>query len=342
MNAGLSSNPPTNEDVALALEAVAKLLETQGANPFRVRAYHLAAQTVRSLASPLADLIQAEGRAGLLRLPGIGKSLAHSIEHLVRTGHCLQLDRLRGDQTAERIFMSVADIGPKLARRIHETLGIESLVELESALYDGRLAKVPGFGQKRLRAVREALAARLQRRSATASPSRLPSAPDPDVPVAELLELDGQYRRLASQDRLPRIAPRQFNPTGQAWLPVLHTVRGERHYTALYSNTARAHELGVTHDWVVIYRDDDQHSGSWTIITATFGKLRGHRIVRGREDECQRYYESQPAEETPVDSAASETATKPASRSPQPQAPKPKPQPPKPEPPLPLFPDFDT
>ena len=76
---------------------------------------------------------------------------------------------------------------------------------------------------------------------------------------------------MAKQGKLPRIAPRRFNPTGDAWLPVLHTQRDGRHYTALYSNTARAHELGTTHDWVVIYRDDDQHSGSWTAITASFG-----------------------------------------------------------------------
>jgi putative hydrolase len=70
---------------------------------------------------------------------------------------------------------------------------------------------------------------------------------------------------------------------------VLHTQRGTRHYTALFSNTARAHELGTTHDWVVIYRDDDDH-GRWTVITAQYGRLRGHRIVRGREQECARHY----------------------------------------------------
>ena len=71
---------------------------------------------------------------------------------------------------------------------------------------------------------------------------------------------------------------------------MLHTEREGRHYTALYSNTARAHELGTTHDWVVIYRDDDQHSGSWTAITSSFGALRGRRVIRGREDECARHY----------------------------------------------------
>ena len=111
------------------------------------------------------------------------------------------------------------------------------------------------------------------------------------VPVEELLDVDGEYRRLAAKGRLPRIAPRRFNPTGEAWLPILHTQRGTRHYTALFSNTAHAHELGTTHDWVVIYRDDDDH-GRWTVITSQYGKLRGHRIVRGHERECARYYAS--------------------------------------------------
>jgi putative hydrolase len=58
----------------------------------------------------------------------------------------------------------------------------------------------------------------------------------------------------------------------------------------MFSNTVRAHELGTTHDWVVIYRDDDGNHGQWTVITSHFGKLRGKRIVRGREAECASHY----------------------------------------------------
>ena len=118
------------------------------------------------------------------------------------------------------------------------------------------------------------------------------------VPVQELLEIDAQYRRLADLGKLPRIAPRRFNPTGDAWLSVLHTERADRHYTALYSNTARAHEFGMTHDWVVIYLEDHNRPGEhgrWTVITSTFGKLRGRRIVRGRESECGEFYSNQTA-----------------------------------------------
>jgi putative hydrolase len=109
-------------------------------------------------------------------------------------------------------------------------------------------------------------------------------------PVAELLDIDQQYRRLAELDRLPKIAPRRFNPERKAWLPILHAHRDARHYTALFSNTARAHELGTTHDWVVIYRDDSGDHGQWTVITAGLGKLKEKRVVRGRETECLAHY----------------------------------------------------
>ena len=106
--------------------------------------------------------------------------------------------------------------------------------------------------------------------------------------VELLLQVDREYRERAARDDLPTIAPRRFNPQRTAWLPVLHTVRGNWHFTALFSNTARAHELGRTRDWVVIYFYDDHHQeGQHTVVTETRGPLRGRRVVRGREEECR-------------------------------------------------------
>jgi putative hydrolase len=102
--------------------------------------------------------------------------------------------------------------------------------------------------------------------------------------------VDREYREKAKRGKLPRVAPRRFNPTNEAWLPILHTERSGRHYTALYSNTSRAHELGTTKDWVVIYRDDPRGDGSWTVVTGRFGKLGGRRVVRGREADCSAYH----------------------------------------------------
>jgi hypothetical protein len=185
-----------------------------------------------------------------MKLSGIGRSLARSIERLAREGDTELLQRLRGEGVGEQSLATVPGIGPTFAARIHEQLGIDSLADLQAAAHDGRLEQVPGMGRKRLQGVRESLAGRFRRPPpATARPAPRVAAPPP---VAELLDVDREYRAKARAGSLPRIAPRRFNPTAAAWLPILHTQRGARHYTALYSNTARAHELGATQDWVVI------------------------------------------------------------------------------------------
>lgn len=85
----------------------------------------------------------------------------------------------------------------------------------------------------------------------------------------------------------------------QRWLPVLHTERAGPHDTALYSNTARAHELGATHDWVVIYRDDHEGHGQWTVLSARRGALAGRRVVCGRELRCAALYGLEPSAGAP-------------------------------------------
>jgi hypothetical protein len=163
------------------------------------------------------------------------------------------------------------------------------LEELEAAAHDGRLATVAGLGEKRVAGIRDSLAGRLAR----LRPPGEPPADEP--PVGELLDVDREYRTAAAAGRLPRIAPRRFNPERRAWLPVLHTERGSRHYTALFSNTARAHELGRTRDWVVLYVDGGRGERQYTVVTARRGALEGRRVVRGREPECLEYYRARGA-----------------------------------------------
>ncbi len=280
----------TNSALAAQFARIAELLETQEANPFRVRAYRLAATTLRALDRPVDTILETDGRAGLIALPTIGAGLAGAIADVVQTGRNSLLEELEGTAQPERVLASVPGLGPDLARRIHEELGITTLAELEQAAYDGRLDQVPGFGPRRVQGVREALAGRF-RRQPQAPTSAPPRAPAPAV--AELLDVDREYRERAAAGTLRRIAPRRFNPSGEAWLPVLHTRRGATDYTALYSNTVRAHELGTTQDWVVIYRDDGDGGGQWTVVTAASGALAGERVVRGREAECVRYYAEQ-------------------------------------------------
>jgi DNA polymerase (family 10) len=109
--------------------------------------------------------------------------------------------------------------------------------------------------------------------------------------VAQLLDVDREYREKAAAGELATIAPKRFNKAGRRWLPVLHTTRQGWHFTALFSNTARAHELHRTADWVVIYYYDNDHDeGQHTVVTETRGPLKGRRVVRGREAECGDIY----------------------------------------------------
>lgn len=285
--------PLDNKTAASRLERIAELLEAQNANPFRVRAYRQAADTLRSLHLPITDILHDQGVAGLTKLPNVGDSLARALEQLVTTGKTSLLTQLEDSTDPASVLETVPGIGPKLATRIHEQLGIETLFDLEQAAYDGRLAEVPGFGMDRLRAVRESLAGRLHRRTPVFVNTRQPKAGEDNAPIADLLDVDNEYRRKAEADRLPRIAPKRFNPENKAWLPVLNTSRNNVGYTALFSNTQRAHEMGATNDWVVIYRDDNAGAGQWTVVTMRTGPLTGQRAVRGREAECLAFYKEQ-------------------------------------------------
>ncbi len=276
-----------NATVARRLEEVAALLEEQAANPFRVQAYRRAAEVIRGERRPVTEIIAKEGAVGLRKLPGIGEGLSRSVRDLVKTGRLPMLERLRGAADPVALLSSVTGVGRVTADRLHHDLGINTLEELETAAHDGRLSVVLGLGPKRIAGIMDSLEARLGRlRKGT--PSAMESHEEP--PVSEVLDIDREYRERAARGDLRRIVPRRMNPAKEAWLPVLHTERGARHYTALFSNTPRAHELGKTRDWVVLYYDADGSERQCTVITSERGSLRGKRIVRGREEECVRYY----------------------------------------------------
>ena len=271
-----------NLQVAEIFRRCAEVLRQQAANPFRVNAYVRAAQTLESLQQDVRDILRDDGVAGLIKLPAIGQGLAASIDEIARTGRLAQLDRLRGETAPETLFKTVPGIGPKLSHAIHDALHVESLEALEVAAHDGRLAAVDGIGPRRAAAIQAGLAVLLGR-----SRTRH-QAPQVSPPVQSLLDVDREYRQSSAAGRLPKIAPKRFNPEGLAWLPILHTDRGKWHFTALFSNTARAHELGRTDDWVVVYFYDDNHQeGQNTIVTETKGPMTGKRVIRGREAECR-------------------------------------------------------
>jgi hypothetical protein len=278
--------PSINKEIAKKLLEFADLLEQQDANRFRVGAYRRAADTISALTAGVQDILEKKGLDGLVALPNIGEGIARAVQEMITLGRWNQLDRLRGSLEPTRLFATVPGIGKALAERIHDSLSVDTLEALEVAAYDGRLQEVPGIGLRRLQMLRAALAEMLSRRL-RARPIR----PVEEPSVELILGVDREYREKAKSGRLNTIAPRRFNPNGEAWLPILHSQWNEWHFTALYSNTARAHQLHRTRNWVVVYFYDDHHrEGQRTVVTEAQGPLIGKRVVRGREADCREYY----------------------------------------------------
>jgi putative hydrolase len=275
-----------NLQVSTRLREMAGLLHAQGANPFRAGAYRKAADAVEALPTDIDALLDAEGMEGLIALPVIGRGIASAIEEMVRTGRWPQLDRLRGELDPEAVLQSVPGIGPRLARQLHDELHIDTLEALEAAAQDGRLQQVKGVGERRNAMIRASLAMMLDRPRRRARTSQ-----QPIPPVQMLLDADRQYRRMAAAGELRKIAPRRFNPKREAWLPIMHAQHGPWHCTALYSNTARAHDLDRVYDWVTVYcHTDDDTEQQFTAVTESQGELTGKRVIRGREAECHAFY----------------------------------------------------
>jgi hypothetical protein len=274
-----------SDQIAEKLRQAADILAAQGADTFRIAGYRRAADSIRGLDADLGAVADRGGRKALEEIPGVGASIGGAIAEMLASGRWGFLDHLKGTASPETLFQSVPGIGPALAHRVCETLQVHTLEALEAAAHDGRLEQVPGFGHRRAAMVRAALAEMLAR------VRRLPLVPHEEPPVDLLLDVDREYRKRAAAGDLVKIAPKRFNPKEEAWLPLLHTMRDRWRFTALYSNTARAHQLGRETDWVIIYFHTDNHAeGQRTVVTETCGEAAGKRIIRGREAECRQLY----------------------------------------------------
>jgi DNA polymerase (family X) len=190
----------TNVEIAAALDEIGDLLEFQGANPFRVRAYRNAARVVRDLTEPLAALVDDEQRA-LTDLEGIGKDLAEKIEVLIRTGEIPQLTQLRREVPASALAMlRIPGLGPKKAALLHKELGIESLEQLRSACEAKQVRELKGFGAKTEQTILEGigLAATAATRMYWSEADEIAQALRAHLAACsavEQLELAGSYRR---------------------------------------------------------------------------------------------------------------------------------------------------
>lgn len=264
-----------NGVVARKLREYADILVRQGESGFRSRAFQRAAAVIETLPRGLDKILADEGREGLVALPTVGYAIAAAIAEILATGRWSQLDRVRGELQPETLFQTIPGIGPRLSRRLAVDAHLESLEDLECALYRDNL-NLRGIGKRRKQMIGSALSERIG-----SSPQKIVAAKS--IPVETLLlEIDRTYRERAASGELLKITPRRFNPKGEAWLPIMHMERDGWNFTVLFSNSRLAHELHKTHDWVIIhFQRDGEAEGRCTVVTETSGPMKGKRVVRG-------------------------------------------------------------
>ncbi|MDE2310077.1 MAG: DNA polymerase/3'-5' exonuclease PolX [Betaproteobacteria bacterium] len=139
--------PVHNADITAVFTEIADLLEIEGANPFRIRAYRNAARILGDL--PQEARLLAERGDDLTRLPGIGSDLAGKISEIITTGHCSLLERLRHElPPAITELLKIPGLGPKRVKALYHDLDVQTVEQLHRAAQDGRIRALPGFGEK--------------------------------------------------------------------------------------------------------------------------------------------------------------------------------------------------
>ena len=139
--------PKHNADIAAVFEEIADLLEIQGANPFRIRAYRNAARILSELSQEVSRML--EKGEDLTELPGIGDDLAGKIKEIVSSGHCSLLDRLHAElPPAIAELLKIPGLGPKRVKALYHDLDVQTIEQLHRAARDGRIRELPGFGEK--------------------------------------------------------------------------------------------------------------------------------------------------------------------------------------------------
>jgi DNA polymerase (family 10) len=191
--------PVRNAEIADIFDRMAVLLEIQGANPFRVRAYRNAARTVGGLARSVADMLAEE--EDLSKLPDIGKDLAGKIAEIVDTGHLTALEEVQKEVPAGLVDLTrLPGLGPKRVKILYEELGIHDLTGLERAARRQRIRELAGFGEKTEQRIFEALSrhAQEERRYKLADVEEIASSYVGylrAIPGAQEVIVAGSYRR---------------------------------------------------------------------------------------------------------------------------------------------------
>ncbi|HUI64630.1 MAG TPA: helix-hairpin-helix domain-containing protein [Bacteroidota bacterium] len=176
-------------------------------------------------------------------------------------------------KNGSKALLGLQGVGEKIAGLIEEYVtsgSVEMLKSLESEVKPEQLEKVAE--DRKIHA------------------PAIPRGPLPKVGL--ILEIDSEYLQKARQGKLKKIAPKLLNPERKAWLPILASSRSGWKFTVMFSNTATAHKLGKTGDWVVVYAEKGDQQTQCTVVSEHRGELKDKRVIRGREGECREYYRS--------------------------------------------------
>jgi len=149
-----------NEAIARKFFRLAALMEIRGDDPFRLRSYRNAAEAIEVWPTPLKQIADQEGAAGLQEIPGVGKAIAGKVIELLQKGTFDAWDRLTAE-TPETVLdlMEIPGIGPKTAAMLHQRFKVSSLDDLKKFVEGGGLEMVDGIGPKLEERIRQELSA---------------------------------------------------------------------------------------------------------------------------------------------------------------------------------------
>ena len=147
-----------NEAIARRFYRLAALMEVRGDDPFRLRSYRNAAEAIEVWPTPLKEIADKGGVAGLQEIPGVGKAIAGKVMDLLSKGSFDAWDRLVAE-TPESVLdlLEIPGIGPKTAALLHQRFKVSSLADLKAFVASGGLDMVDGIGPKTAERIKEAL-----------------------------------------------------------------------------------------------------------------------------------------------------------------------------------------
>ena len=153
------ADPVDNVLVARLFGQIADMLEFKDENPFKMRSYRMASETLVEMQTQVADIAARGGAAELQKIPGIGKSISGQIIEILDTGRSSYFDELTKDIPATVLDLRrVSGIGLKTAQLLYRDFGVKSLEELKALTEAGGLVSVPGLGEKSIERIERSLA----------------------------------------------------------------------------------------------------------------------------------------------------------------------------------------